>query len=175
MDGNAAQGALDNLAFVLLNVLALQALGYYLKSSGMMSIHEQRGIGLFVGTLALPALFFKSLATMNVWLVDGVVLGSAAISKFLLISITSALGFAIKRFTTPLPGDSELRGGILGLVRVPHGELRPHSVKVVSIASRPRSSLQTATRSASAFLRSAHSFHQRLSVWSSCLRACRRC
>ena len=119
----SASAAVADLAYVLLNVLLLQGIGFYLKASGTLAQEHQKGLGLFVGVLALPALFFKSLATMNCFDVEPVVLGAAVVGKLTMLVLAQFLGSAMQHFFAPLPGADALRAGIIGLLATNGDEL----------------------------------------------------
>jgi predicted permease len=120
---SSSSSSLTSLFFVLLNIIILQAVGHRLKSLGTLTAEMQGGLGLFVGQLALPALLFHSMATLDVWAIDPAVLAAVLISKLCMVTIAVWLGFAAQQFITPLPGAAYLRGGILSLLATNGDEL----------------------------------------------------
>ena len=73
------------------------------------------GIGAFAGIISLPALLFRSVATLDFGTVDIAVCGSLIIGKLCLI----AASVACARMHAPKsasPGSVELHAGVLGLL-----------------------------------------------------------
>ena len=81
---------LERLLQTLTNVIALQVLGYAFKKSGIMPADRAAGLGFFVANIALPSLLFRSLATLDVSIVNPAVVGAALISKTCLLYTSDA-------------------------------------------------------------------------------------
>ena len=112
-----ASEAASELFTVLLNIIILQFAGYQFKASGALTHEMQGGIQLFAGHLALPAMFFGALATLDVWAIDTAVLIAVLIGKLSMVLISIGLGLAAQQFVSRMsPGVAFLRSGIFSLL-----------------------------------------------------------
>lgn len=82
---------IDKLFPALVECFAIILLGYASGRLGLISSSQSKGIGNFVSLFALPALLFRSMATLNLSIVNWKFLATILISKGLVFSIVAIL------------------------------------------------------------------------------------
>ena len=85
------QPILVPLVGALIQCVSLILIGYWCKRSGLFSADDASGLSAFVGRLSLPALLFLSMATLDIEMIDTLLLCTILIVKgivFLLVVIS---------------------------------------------------------------------------------------
>ena len=75
--------ALNKLLQNIVLVISLQVIGYVFTASRIMPPERAPGLGFFVANIALPSLLFRSIATLDVGLIDGALVGGVVVSKLI--------------------------------------------------------------------------------------------
>ena len=87
----SSQPILVPLAGALIQCVCLILIGYWCKRAGLFSAEDARGLSAFVGRLSLPALLFLSMATLDIQMIDTLLLCTILLVKggvFLLVVIS---------------------------------------------------------------------------------------
>lgn len=82
---------IDKLYPALVECFVIILLGYACGRLGFISPSQSKGIGNFVSLFALPALLFKSMATLDLSVVNWKFLAAIMISKGLVFAIVAIL------------------------------------------------------------------------------------
>ena len=86
-----SQPILVPLVGALIQCVCLILIGYWCKRSGLFSADDASGLSAFVGRLSLPALLFLSMATLDIQMIDTLLLCTILLVKglvFLLVVIS---------------------------------------------------------------------------------------
>ena len=86
-----SQPILVPLVGALIQCVCLILIGYWCKRSGLFSVDDASGLSAFVGRLSLPALLFLSMATLDIQMIDTLLLCTILLVKglvFLLVVIS---------------------------------------------------------------------------------------
>lgn len=105
---------LERLLQTLLLVISLQVLGYTFKRTGTMAADRAPGLGFFVANIALPSLLFRSLATLDVSILNFALVGAILFSKVIVFGLAAGLGWALTK-KEEAPGSGLLSGGLFAL------------------------------------------------------------
>lgn len=108
---------------VMINVVAMMLLGAWLKVSGKLEGTATKGLSVFVGVLALPALFFSALATENLWEADVSIVAALFFGKSALLAVSIIGGWNAKMHEIDAPGLRELRIGMFAMLTTNGDEL----------------------------------------------------
>ena len=87
----SSQPILEPLVGALIQCVCLIVIGYGCKRSGLFSAADASGLSAFVGRLSLPALLFLSMATLDIQMIDKLLLCTILVVKglvFLLVVIS---------------------------------------------------------------------------------------
>lgn len=84
---------------VLAVSFAIIGIGFVLRARGVMSKEAGSGIGQLIGKIALPALLFKGMATLDLDDVDFALLGAMALGKLIVFGI--AVGYVLLTDKSP--------------------------------------------------------------------------
>ena len=74
--------SVSNLFPAIAQSFAVIIIGYIFGLSKIIRVNETKSIGILVGKLALPALLFKNLATLDLTAISWPFLGGMLLSKF---------------------------------------------------------------------------------------------
>ena len=75
---------------VMVNVVGMMYLGAWLQMTGRLDKDSSRGLSAFVGTIALPALFFKALAEENLFKADPIIVAALILSKSVMVTVSAS-------------------------------------------------------------------------------------
>jgi len=115
------EATLEALAYTLIRITSLLLLGY-VSARHLLPPGAQSGISAFVGTLALPALLFSSIAILQWDAVDWTIVAAVMLAKALTLACCVGVGVLI----TPRPanaGAEILNGAVLALLAVSSDDL----------------------------------------------------
>ena len=87
----SSQPILEPLVGALIQCVCLIVIGYGCKRLGLFSAADASGLSAFVGRLSLPALLFLSMATLDIQMIDKLLLCTILVVKglvFLLVVIS---------------------------------------------------------------------------------------
>ena len=108
---------------VMVNVVGMMYLGAWLQMTGRLDKDSSRGLSAFVGTIALPALFFKALAEENLFEADPIIVAALVLSKSVMVTVSVLGGWWAQMRTVDAPGLRELRCGMFAMLTTNGDEL----------------------------------------------------
>ncbi|KAL1518579.1 hypothetical protein AB1Y20_002867 [Prymnesium parvum] len=83
---------LESLGMTLFTIMAVQALGYGMKAARLTPEGFEIGLGFYLGRVAIPALLFRSMATLDLGAVDLTLIGAVVLGKLLVTTLAISLG-----------------------------------------------------------------------------------
>ena len=106
--------AVQRLGRTLCLVLLLLSFGYVCKAFKIMGPDATQGMSFFAAYVALPALLFRSIATLDEESIDPVIVGSVFISKTIVFALSVLLGLGLSK-DSQAPGTGLKRAGLFAL------------------------------------------------------------
>ena len=104
----------EALGRTLLMIMVVQLLGYVVKRMRLAPAGFEGGVGFYVGMIALPALLFRSVATLDLSTIEPVLVGSVLLAKMVVVAVAVGIGRLYTKASEP-PGSAIALCGLMAL------------------------------------------------------------
>ena len=104
----------ESLGRTLLMIMIVQLLGYVTKRMRFAPAGFEGGLGFYLGMIALPALLFRSVATLDLSTADPALIGSIFLAKVIVVAIAVTIGRLYTKASEP-PGSAVTLCGLMAL------------------------------------------------------------